>query len=691
MTATVPAPLKKILQPYLFISLAGLMAFAPVSFMLKALKNDIVALEYPINYFMSQSIHNGGFPYWFNTWGMGFPLQSNLTWGIFSTPQMLFSSLFNYNMYILHIEFMFFIMLAGWSMFHLLHKYFLKDKNIAQLLAICYMLSGFMVGSTQWLLYITAAAFIPLVISSLLKLLFFPSFKNSFQFSIVYTIMFTSVYAAFNIITTYSLILFLLLWFSLPTIEKKVKLAAFRFLAPAGAMTLLLCFPSLYYTAELLKHMGRGNAIDGDIAFFNSNYLHPSALSSMLLPFSSVKMNYSNTEGTMLNTYTGLFILLLLPAAISKVFKEKNRSALLLLGTALLFLLISFGEITPLRNALNQLPGFSYFRNPAIFRLYFIISLILFLSIVFRNKSFDELIDFKKNSRPKLIQYTTSGLIAVCFIIFLANLKSFNNGSFNSIAGLIKNISSPQTIIISAFVQMLILISLLLAAKARHFSFAKLILTTDLIINTLLCTPFFSVSSYSIPEVSRILQSTPRFPLQHTKLNEVAATYTDDKMNSWNNINVFSKQVSSNDSYRGPLTLNNFYLNAADSLQREEIFNKPLVFAKNDSFTEKIKLLLQKPGHIRVSVNFSDSNLVTLMQNYYPGWNAWYNNKKIEIAMGNNPGMTVAVPEGEGIIDFRYERKSVWIFALALHCITICFFFWKVSVIIKRIKSSSLS
>ena len=683
--------LKRIVQPYLFISFAGLFAFAPVSLMLRALKNDIIALEYPINHFMSQCIRNGELPYWFNTWGMGFPLQSNLTWGIFSTPQMLFSSLFNYNIYVLHIEFMFFVLLAGWSMFHLLHTYLVKDKNISQLLAICYMLSGFIVGSTQWLLYITAASLIPLVISSLLKLLYSPSFKSALQFAIVYTIMFTSVYAAFNIITTYSLLIFLLLWFLLSESGKRTKLIALRFLAVAGVMTSLLCFPPLYFTLELLKQLERGAPIATDAAFFNSNYLHPSALSSMLLPFSSVKMNYSNTEGTMLNTYMGLFVVLILPVATWHAMKERNRSALLMLGAALLFLLISFGNITPLRNALNLLPGFSYFRNPAIFRFYFILSLILFLSIIFRNKSFSKLIDFKEKSNPKLIQYTAWILLIICLITFFTNLKEPGSLSTDSLAELIKNISFSQAIVISASIQLIILFSLLLAAKARRFTFAKLVLTADLIINTLLCTPFFSVSSYSIPEVARILHSSHGFPLQNTKLNAVPAIYTDNKMNTWNNVNIFNKEVSSNNSYRGPLTLNGFYLNSADSIQRAAMFNNPLVFPQNDSAAASIKLLLQKPTHIRIAVNFNDSNPVTVMQNYYPGWNAWYNDKKIEITTGNKPGMAIAVTKGEGIIDFRYERKSVWLSAMALHLIIISFLFWKLSVLLKRILSKSFS
>ena len=661
--------------------------------MLRALKNDIIALEYPINYFISQSVRHGEIPYWFNTWGMGFPLQSNLTWGIFSTPQMLFSSLFNYNMYVLHIEFMFFLLLSGWSMFHLLHKYLLKDQKIAQLLAICYMLSGFMVGSTQWLLYITAAAFIPLVISSLLQLLQSPSSRHAFQFAIFYTLMFTSVYAAFNIITTYSLVLFLLVYFIQKKTDRRTKLISLRYLFLAGAFTILLCSPCLYFTMELLRYMDRGSGIAGNTSFFNSNYLHPSALSNMLLPFSSVRMNFPNTEGTMLNTYAGLFVLLLSPAAIVKIVREKNYRGLLLLAAALLFLIISFGDTTPLRNALNVLPGLSYFRNPAIFRLYFIISLILFLSIVYHTTSFEKLFDFKNSKTAKLIRVTVLLLMAVCLAVFFVNVKYINSFSFDSLSGLIKNITLSQTILISSIIQFIILGLLLLIVKARYFKLARLIFTGDLIVNTLLCTPFFSVSSYSLPQVNRILHSEAGFPVQTSKLNQVAATYTDEKKNTWNNVNVFSKQVSSNDSYRGPLTLKHFSVFLPDSLRSTVLFNNPILFTENDTTGRAIKLILQRPDHIQAVVKLNTPSSVTLLQNYYPGWKVYYNNKEIGIVHNDKPGMTTAIIKGEGIVDFRYKRKDVWISAFLLHIIVIIFLLWKGYLFFKRnrFKSPSLS
>jgi len=480
------SPFIKILKPYFFIAFTGLLAYAPVSFMIRSLKNDIVALEYPINYFMSQCIHNGEVPYWFNTWAMGFPLQSNLTWGIFSTPQMFFCSVFNYNIFSLHIEFMFFVLMAGWAMFYLLKKYFLKDENIAITLACCYMLSGFITGSGQWMLYITAGAFIPLVLSSLLQLLRYPSFKQATLFAVLYFLMFTSVYAALNIITTYCLLFFVAIYLLSVKSEKKKKTIQLKYLFVAGATIILLCLPCFLSTLELLRHMSRGNPISSHLKFFNSNYLHPYGLSTMLLPFSSVKMIFPNTEGTMLNTYAGLFVLLTLPVAFFHSIKEKNRLTFVILLSAIFFLLVSFGSILPLRNGLNFLPGFSYFRNPSIFRFYFIFFLVIYLAIAFHNISWQNIFDIKKGAYSRYLQLSFLALFLLCLISLLLHFTSMKNISFSNLQQLIKNISYPQTIFLNAFLQIIFLIAIFCTSMLNKYKLVKFFIILDLIINTLL-------------------------------------------------------------------------------------------------------------------------------------------------------------------------------------------------------------
>lgn len=664
------------LRPYLYISIAGLLAFAPVSFMLRALKNDIITLEYPINYFISQSIHNGEIPYWLNTWGMGFPLQSTLTWGIFSSPQIFFSSIFNYNIYTLHIEFMFFVLLAGWGMYYLLQKYFLRDEKLALLFSICYMLSGFTVGSSQWLLYITAASFIPILITCLLNLLRKPSVINSFQFAVVYTLMFTSVYAAFNIITTYCLLFFIIYYFVFFEKERNKKIIGLKFLSIAGLFTLLLCLPCMYFTVEVLNHINRGGTITSDQLFFSSNYLHPAALGNLLFPFSSVKMGFANTEGTMLHSYLGLSILLLLPVALWQVIKEKNKIALLAISSSLLFLLISFGEITPLRSMLNALPGFSHFRNPAIFRLYFIIAIIIFLSITFRNKTFKEIFQIELPLQ-KFILRTIFILLTICILTIIINwnspaaLFSFNILSF------FKNLDYNSALLTSAFMQSFFLIVVIILMKKKRTSLLIPVFIFDLVTNTLICTPFFSVSSHSISELSSILHSRKGFPVQTRKASEVPVTFFDNKNNAWYNINIFSKEIATNDSYLGPLVLDNFISDKVAIHVKKAKTETSIFLTDCDSINNTIKLLTQRPSYIQASIKTNAPCSLTVLQNFYSGWKAFYNKKEVEITSGSQPGMSIQIPEGEGVLEFKYERKSVWIAAILLHFIIFIFLIWK--------------
>ena len=670
-----PSSSLRLFHPYFLIACAGLLAFAPVSFMIRSLKNDVVALEYPINHFMSQCIHNGEIPYWFNTWAMGFPLQSNLTWGIYSTPQMLFCSFFNYDIFSLHIEFMFFVLLSGLGMFYLLKKYFLKDETIAVMLSCCYMLSGFMVGSGQWMLYITAAAFIPIVLSSLLRLLRQPSFKHALSFAILYFIMFTSVYAALNIITTYCLFIFVVIYLLNTKSGGRRKIVLSKYILLAASMTILLCLPCFLSTLELLRNIGRGAPISGKERFFNSNYLHPYGLSTLLLPFSSVKMRFPNTEGTMLNTYAGLFVLLTLPAAISQMIKEKKRSALIVLFTAIFFLLISFGSLLPIRNALNILPGFSYFRNPSIFRFYFILFLVIYLGIVFQNLSCQNIFNLRDGPYARTLKFCFLFLILLYLLISLMHFTAAKSFSFTPVFNSIKNITYSQSIFISALVQLIFTCLIFYSVLQKHYRLAKMFFISDLVVNTLICTPYFVVSSYSLPQVNATLHSEKGFPVQHEKVNQAMAIYTDEKLNNWPNVNIFNKKVSANKSYRGPLLLKNFAAYADDSLVSKQAFNYPLVFLDRDSLSKKnaARLIMQRPTHIRVEVDIKESTTVTAMQNYFPGWKTYYNNKLTGFINQDKPGLTIVIPAGKGTIDFVYKKSGIWISALLLHLITLSF------------------
>lgn len=672
--------MKKTLRPYLIIAVTGLLAFAPVSFMLFALKNDIVALEYPINQFMSQSLRQGEIPYWFNTWDMGFPLQSNLTWGIFSSPQLFFNAIFEYNIYTLHIEFIFFVLLSGWSMYYLLHRKLNRDENISLLLALCYMLSGFMVGSTQWLLYITAAAFVPLMAAALLSLLRQPGLKTAFQAAVIYLLMFTSVYAAFNIISTYCILFFAVLWIWQNRKQRTVLKRLIPYLMLTVLFTTLLCFPVIYFTMELLGQLDRGTALAADSNFFNSNYLHPGAISSMLFPFSSTGMRYSNTEGTMLNTYCGLFTVLMLPVAVYQMFRGKKRVSYILLASALIMLLLSFGNFTPLREALNILPGFSYFRNPAIFRYFFIFILILFLSSSLDGKKPEELL------RDAKTKYALLFILLISLLTALLHARSFSSINFSAIAALLKGISPSQSLFVAAVLQFLLLGLLYLLIRQSKWKMATSLLVADLVINTLICTPFFSVSRYSPAAVSKIMAVQQGFPVQTKKPASVAATYIDPKGNQWHNINVYSKEISSNDSYKGPLVLKK-------EGNPNQNGTNGIVFAEKADSSLIIEVTSQKPGEVKVRVMSSQENSICLLQNYFKGWKATVDGVNTEFVRMDRPGISVAVPTGQHEIIFSYQRLELQIAFWLTHLFVLIYLLMKIAGLIRktRIKSSSLS
>ncbi|MEP6700843.1 MAG: hypothetical protein ABJA85_05990, partial [Bacteroidota bacterium] len=561
--------LKNRLSPYLVIAIAAILAYLPLSSMLFTLRNDVLAIEYPIQHFMSDSLRNGEFPTWFNTWSMGFPLQSILTWGVYSTPRMLTGFLFESNIYLLQAEFLFFIMASGWCMFKLIKSHFLTDRNLSLLLACCFMLSGFTVGSSQWLLYITSMTFIPLSIHFLLSLLKKPSIKYVFLFAVSYYLLFTNVHIYLTVIYTYVLFFFLAVYLIgllyKKSTSKGEKLKLFKHISLALFFTGILCAAPVYYSLETIAYLERSLPLAGNSSFFQSNYLHPDALTSFLLPLSAVKTNHFNTEGTVLDVYIGLLPLLLFPTSFLLNLKQKNNKVWGLLLTSLIFLFISFGHLTPLRGWLNILPGMDHFRHPGVLRVFFNFAFILYLAASFKGYQLTDL--FMQGSKEKkniIISIVSLLLLSlVIFFFYAENLTEIWKGSFYLT---IKNINKNELILLSATLQIFFTAALLFCTLKKQQFFA-LVIITELIINTFICTPFFTISTYRANEVAKILQPVKGFPVQQNLPSDVPATITDLRNNSWHNINTYRKEVSNNVSMPGPLILEKvlFFLDS-DSL-----------------------------------------------------------------------------------------------------------------------------
>ena len=675
-------------NPYLVIAIAAVVAYLPVSSMLLALKNDVIAIEYPIQHFLSECLRNGASPVWFNTWAMGFPLQSILSWSFFSTPQTLIGLVFKSSVYVLHAEFIFYIMSAGWVMYYFLKKHFSADKHLALLLSCCYMLSGFTVASSQWLLYITGMTFIPLALSALISLLKKPSLKYSILFSVFYYLLLTNVHIYLTIITSYLIFSYSLYCLSIAlfvnkNIDSAEKRKLLKYVALGGIITVILCFAPIYYTSELIGYLNRSNPITANQAFFESNYLHPGALTSLFLPLSSVKTSFSNTEGVLLNSYIGLMPLILLTASLVITFKNKNTGAMAMLLISLLFLVISFGYLTPLREWLNILPGLSYFRNSGVLRIFFILFFIFFLASAYKNYSLTNII---YRNIPGWKTFMPVTILLGLYFLFLC---FFNSDVFpglykHSIYESFKNAGRRELILFNALIQLFFIVLIIFTFWKNKY-LLPLVFIFELIANTLISTPYFTISSYSVKEVQQILKTPAGFPLQDIEPDKVKATYIDSKGNSWHNINTFRKEISNQISMTGPLMLHDVSDFLEDDKRKIFLNEKGIVFNADGNNEDSITILLQKPNKVVAKLVVEAESEIILQQSYFPGWKAFYNGKEIPLSEKGKPFVSARVPEGSGTITFVFEKKLMLLLATILHLVviyTLSFFLWKKSSIL---------
>lgn len=661
------------IRPYLLISLVAAVACLPVSSMLFSLKNDVLAIEYPVQHFISEALRHGENPIWFNSWCMGFPLQSVLTWSVFSTPRTLLGTLLPSDMVVLQLEFLFYIMAAGWVMFALLKNHFSTDKNLALLLSCSYMLSGFTVGSSQWLLYLTGLSFIPLVMYAALSLLKRPTFSTAFFLAISWYLLLTNVHIYLTVFTAYFLALFfaghLIRNWTNPAVTRAFKIKLTQQMLVALLLTLAFSAAPVYYTIELLSWLERSDPLEAGQSFFQSNYLHPSGLKSLLLPLSTVKSTFANTEGSIQTIYMGILPLLLFIPSLVKNRRERNQTAGWILLTSFFFLLLSFGHLTPLRQWLNLLPGMSFFRHPGVLRAFFIMAFIIYLGHSFRQFSLTTLLKPGSANRKMIL----GGLGILALILFLlilfqqSSTGSIWKGSFYEST---KQAEYKALEWVNSIIQFISVMALLFAGFRRPRLFPAILLT-ELLINFLCCTPFYMVSSRSASEVNQLFAYKRGFPVQQASPYLLPVEIPDDGSTVWRNTNTFRKEISTELSMPGPLVLEKVG-RFLSSPAKDSLRNQPLVFIMGGlKGVDSVSVISQGSGKVVTSVQLSEAREIVLQQGYFPGWKVYHNGKELPLVKNEWPFITVQVPAGKGELLFRFRKDGMLIAALIMHLIVL--------------------
>lgn len=85
--------------------------------------------------------------------------------------------------------------------------------------------------------------------------------------------------------------------------------------------------------------------------------------------------------------------------------------------------------------------------------------------------------------------------------------------------------------------------------------------------------------------------------------------------------------------------------------------NLQIDFSKKES-PGKITLVSYNPNFIKIKTSTKDNKILFLSDNYYPGWQAFIDNKETKIYLADYTFRAVAVPSGSHEIVFRYNPYS---------------------------------
>jgi hypothetical protein len=696
---------------YLLIFLTAVLALLPVTQLLHPLKWDMIDQAYPWRYFIGECLQEGILPLWNPYQLLGSPIHADPQSSAWYPVTWFFGYLFGYDIYIISIDYVLHIFLAGMGMFYLAKKLDFTDET-AFLMGISYMLSGFFIGNAQHFMWIISGTWIPFIIGAFLQLRKLPSLSSAISLGLAFFMIMTGGYPAFIFLLLYLLTAIFIL-FIYEDVHKKNFRALFRFsgiLTVSAVFTLLagmVVITSVYHLPDAIT---RGSGVTLKQALFCA--FTPQSFISFILPFASIReMEFYNTDLSMSNAYFGLITLIF---SLTGLMMKRTKLVNIFLAWGIFCLAASVGSALPLREFLyHYMPFMNLFRFPALFRVFFILSFIIIAGYAFNEWRKDETaMAWKLQTSLFFIAALLAGFIIYAMV--QGNLD-FTYFIRNQVLVASDKTRIVQHIFFQGLIQLFVLLMFfLLVIKWRNtkYALAGLILLAgmELIAASRLNGPYsvYSHIFYSREIYIHAKQFPDGFPVPGS---EPVVGNRDTKgiafQALWRNMNIFHKQVS----YEGynPLHLKGFeemadnhpklfetilqnpmvYLTGKvsplDSMATHEgnlDYDKRRVYFSEDDYSklkaeglmlnENDSLALKSFSPVKIIVNSrtEEKALLNLLQNNYYGWEAKIDGQKAEVYTGNLGFLSVPVPAGDHEVVFSYDPKIVrigfWISLVAL-------------------------
>ena len=674
------AKIKKII-PYLLLLIVLFLAYTPLSTLHFAMKNDAFSDNFPDKYFLSQALHAGIIPLWNPYMNFGFPIYADPGFAFWNPITWLFAAI-GYSAYTLTIEVLLYIYLAGIFMFRL-GKWLQFSLPVAFAVACMYMCSGFFVGSIQYINFITAAAFLPLLIQSFLQLIFKPGLYNAVLLALSFAFVAAGGHPAIPFGAVYMLvILFIgLIFFQRKQIKNLRQF--FTFLLLSIVLFLLLASPAIYSYAAIWNLYGR-NMPQQNFEITNIGFTFSSLL-SVIFPFSTTAhTSFFNNDVAMRNAYFSLLGL----AGIFFSFKAKSRLIYSFFFTAFIMFVLSLGGNFK-EDIYQHLPLLKYIRTNGEYRIF----IILFLCLI-SGFGLQELVTNKQSflSLKRFAKY----FIAVCLLIIVCVCVFYKDeiqNIFYQLSGVnfsasvkifLEKINLPLALIISLIIAIVICLPLVFYKKSS-VKIIVLVLIFDLVINTNIYLPVTGVGTTTVQQIQSIYNSNPKgiplprlIPINKIDTLDVKAT------GLIGDITYYNKKIGTS-----KLTDYPSYFSSTDTFfkspYKDPVLKKPYIFLLSGNINFSVKKFM--PQSINVEINSPTNDTLIFLQNYYKFWKALNNNKPTIIKKAFLTFMSVPVNKGINKIEFIYKDNNLIYFLL----ISFSALIFIILVVLKEFKNRRLS
>ena len=683
----------KTLQKYrypLLLLLACIVGYFEITFFIFTPKWDNIDAFLPYRHIVGTWISNGHFPLWNPYQLLGYPIHSDPQSGAWYPIVWLLSLINEYDLYSINIELSLHYFIGGLGMFMLGRTLKIKD-SIAFIMGLTYMFSGFMVGTSQIMVMIIAAAWLPFSINYLLISLKKPTFKNLFLLAFVNFLSLTGSYPAMTIILVYIYLMiagfYLYLYF-----KKQFSLKTILIVFGVQTVLLLLLTGGYFYSIyEMLPYMARAGGIPYSDGLFAKVGFPIQGFISFLLPYATVaNTELFQTDISMINGYFGLFSVVFI---IYGLIYYRSKKLIVLVLSAAFILMIAAGMQLPFHYFLYQfLPGFNLFRHPSIFRIY-----ALFLLIIASGYSlnlYSE--DPKKFKNISLV--LKIGIAFFLVVVIVGAIKTNYTLMDDYFRALIQlKEKSPLNlsghILIQGTIQLIFLTIAWFLAKKGKLNTRKIIYLVflDLFLATQLNAPrtlFYTVKFKGLQEYIEAKPHQLTNQTSEDKIIDINNKSVKPKQKGvWKNLNSYAKRTAY-DGYN-PVKFNDFMFLREESGIMENILNNPLFYIPDHIYTYPLKKKIKnRPGQaflsddlysvynknkmkgkltdLKIDYNgFSvnseivNGGLLFLNQNYHHNWHAYIDGEEVKIQKANIALMAFEIPPGNHSIVFEYKSGGV--------------------------------